>query len=280
MTCRSLPQRKRQKTRSFGRQETLAGRDASRFGAASPRRLACAPRRDGREEGRQKRRRNRAHRPARVRVPTAVFAATPIAPPRVADSPLTRALVAARTRAPRAPIGSGFLTMDRTRRLMLLDETDPASLALPTVGVWVSGVTHVTHLAVWAACHRYVTSDALKDKATQRGAFLCLLFPPAPELSEAEVSKSLTTKVSRMARAPPPTCHDVRLVEPRGASPRTHADFAATFECVPGETSVRARLARRRRRCARENADKSVFDGVSRDEARRRRPPTLLTLHV
>ena len=83
---------------------------------------------------------------ARVRVPTAVFAATPIAPPRVADSPLTRALVAAQTRAPRAPIGSGFLTMDRTRRLMLLDETDPASLALPTVGVWVSGVTHVTHL--------------------------------------------------------------------------------------------------------------------------------------
>ena len=194
---------------------------------------------------------------ARVRVPTAVFAATPIAPPRVA----------AQTRAPRAPIGSGFLTMDRTRRLMLLDETDPASLALPTVGVWVSGVTHVTHLAVWAACHRYVTSDALKDKATQRGAFLCLLFPPAPELSEAEVSKSLTTKVSRMARAPPPTCHDVRLVEPRGASPRTHADFAATFECVPGETSVRARLAPPPAMRAERNADKSVFDGVSRDEA-------------
>ena len=157
--------------------------------------------------------------------------------------------------------------MDRTRRLMLLDETDPASLALPTVGVWVSGVTHVTHLAVWAACHRYVTSDALKDKATQRGAFLCLLFPPAPELSEAEVSKSLTTKVSRMARAPPPTCHDVRLVEPRGASPRTHADFAATFECVPGETSVRARLAPPPAMRAERNADKSVFDGVSRDEA-------------
>ena len=206
---------------------------------------------------------------ARVRVPTAVFAATPIAPPRVADSPLLRALVAAQTRAPRAPIGSGFLTMDRTRRLMLLDETDSASLALPTVGVWVSGVTHVTHLAVWAACHRYFSSDALVDKATQRGAFLCLLFPPAPELSELEVSKS-DTKVGRTARAPPPACHDVRLVEPRGArTPRTHADFAATFECVPGEASVRARLAPPPATRAERNADKSVFDdkSVSRDEA-------------
>jgi hypothetical protein len=151
---------------------------------------------------------------------------------------------------------------------MLLDETDSASLALPTVGVWVSGVTHVTHLAVWAACHRYFSSDALVDKATQRGAFLCLLFPPAPELSELEVSKS-DTKVGRTARAPPPACHDVRLVEPRGASPRTHADFAATFECVPGEASVRARLAPPPATRAERNADKSVFDdkSVSRDEA-------------
>ena len=165
---------------------------------------------------------------ARVRVPAATFAATPIAPPRVADSPLSGA---------RGKVSTGFLTMDRTRRLMLLGETDPRlSLDLPTVGVWVSGVTNPTHLAVWTACFRYVTSDALKDKATQRGAFLCLLCPPAT--LRAELGDDAEKKTRREgSRAPPATCYDVRLVEPRGVSPRTHVDLAATFACVPGEAA-------------------------------------------
>jgi hypothetical protein len=167
---------------------------------------------------------------ARVRVPAATFAATPIAPPRVADSPLSGASFG------KKKVSTGFLTMDRTRRLMLLDETDPrVSLDLPTVGVWVSGVTNPTHLAVWTACFRYATSDALKDKATQRGAFLCLLCPPA---SHAELGDDAEKKTRREgARAPPATCYDVRLVEPRGVSPRTHVDLAATFACVPGEAA-------------------------------------------
>ena len=175
---------------------------------------------------------------ARARVPAATFAATPIASPRIADAPLRRALVAAQTQT--RTTRTGFLTMDRTRRLMLLDETDPRALDVPAVGVWVSGVTSPTHLAVWTACFRYEATAALKDKATQRGAFLCLVFPPAREDEDAR--GRLSAVKSRSRPPPPPTCYDVRLVEPRGASPRTHADLAATFACVPGE-AAEARLA-------------------------------------
>ena len=184
---------------------------------------------------------------ARVRVPASAFAATPIAPPRVADAPLHRALVAAQTRtdarATEERARTGFLTMDRTRRLMLLDETDPRALDVPAVGVWVSGVTNPTHLAVWAACHRFWSTEALKDKATQRGAFLCLVYPPATAGKREDArGEEKPAKKTRATPPPPPTCYDVRLVEPRGASPRKHVDLAATFACVPGE-AAEARLA-------------------------------------
>ena len=35
---------------------------------------------------------------------------------------------------------TGYLSMDQTRRLLLIPELDPKALQVPLVGVWVSGV--------------------------------------------------------------------------------------------------------------------------------------------
>jgi len=50
---------------------------------------------------------------------------------------------------------------------------------VPLVGVWVRGVSSVSHASVLAACLRFAYSSTLPDKATQpTDAFLLLLFPP------------------------------------------------------------------------------------------------------
>ncbi|XP_006635054.3 SCL-interrupting locus protein homolog [Lepisosteus oculatus] len=71
----------------------------------------------------------------------------------------------------------GFLTMDQTRKLLLLLESDPKAYTLPLVGIWLSGVTNVQSPQVWVCCLRYLFSSSLHDRVmSEGGGFLVVLY--------------------------------------------------------------------------------------------------------
>ncbi|XP_051480810.1 SCL-interrupting locus protein [Apus apus] len=71
----------------------------------------------------------------------------------------------------------GYLTMDQTRKLLLLLESDPKAYALPLVGVWLSGVTHICSPQVWACCLRYLFSSSIQERVfSEPGSFLIVLY--------------------------------------------------------------------------------------------------------
>lgn len=67
----------------------------------------------------------------------------------------------------------GYLTMNRTRKLVPLLEGDDNLRTIPIVGLWVTGCSSVDHPFVWAACVRYMVNESLADRVfVQAGTFL------------------------------------------------------------------------------------------------------------
>lgn len=101
----------------------------------------------------------------------------PVRPVPVIPTALLRSLTAADRPAPHANRQRGFLTMDQTRKLLLLLESDPKASNLPLVGLWLSGVTHVYSPQVWLWCLRFLFSSALQDRVlSESHCFLLVLF--------------------------------------------------------------------------------------------------------
>uniref|UniRef100_A0A8C6RN42 Scl/Tal1 interrupting locus n=1 Tax=Nannospalax galili TaxID=1026970 RepID=A0A8C6RN42_NANGA len=71
----------------------------------------------------------------------------------------------------------GYITMDETRKLLLLLESDPKVYSLPLVGIWLSGIIHIYSPWVWACCLRYMFSSSIQERVfSESGNFIIVLY--------------------------------------------------------------------------------------------------------
>ncbi|XP_015279730.1 PREDICTED: SCL-interrupting locus protein [Gekko japonicus] len=71
----------------------------------------------------------------------------------------------------------GYLTMDQTRKLLLVLESDPKAYTLPLIGIWLSGITHIYSPQVWAYSLRYLYSSSIQERVlSESGSFLIVLY--------------------------------------------------------------------------------------------------------
>ena len=109
-------------------------------------------------------------------VPDLKFQARPIAPLSIIPTTLARNLAGPlRLSDVEGTPKMGYVTMDETRKLLLLLELDPKLYDLPLIGIWISGVHNVHHPYVWASCLRYLNCREIKDRVLHSsGGFLLL----------------------------------------------------------------------------------------------------------
>ncbi|KAL8584582.1 hypothetical protein ACOMHN_002312 [Nucella lapillus] len=106
-----------------------------------------------------------------------VFKATPVNPVPVIPSALAKNLVGPRSLSHmQGRPKMGYLSMDATRKLLLVLESDPKVASLPVVGIWVSGVSMVHHPFVWGACLRYLRNERLQDRVCTPPEGFLLMF--------------------------------------------------------------------------------------------------------
>ncbi|XP_025960382.2 SCL-interrupting locus protein isoform X3 [Dromaius novaehollandiae] len=139
----------------------------------------------------------------------------------------------------------GYLTMDQTRKLLLLLESDPKAYALPLVGVWLSGVTHICSPEVWACCLRYLFSSSIQERVfSESGSFLVVLYSlihKEPEFYEC-VPCSGQTELGFQLLTCNETVHLFKNVEPSDKSP---IQFELSAEKQNAETEFFSRICKK-----------------------------------
>ncbi|XP_073499624.1 SCL-interrupting locus protein [Phyllobates terribilis] len=106
------------------------------------------------------------------------FESTPIKPVPIIPTALARNLSSHNNIAQlQGTHKCGYLTMDQTRKLLLVLESDPKAYTLPLVGIWLSGITHIHSPQVWASALRYMYSSLIKERVlSESGSFLIVLY--------------------------------------------------------------------------------------------------------
>ncbi|XP_074008064.1 SCL-interrupting locus protein [Numenius arquata] len=139
----------------------------------------------------------------------------------------------------------GYLTMDQTRKLLLLLESDPKAYTLPLVGVWLSGVTHICSPQVWACSLRYLFSSSIHERVfSESGSFLIVLYSlthKEPEFYEC-VPCSGQTELGFQILTCKETVHLFKNVEP---SDKNTIHFELSAENQNAETEFFSRVCKK-----------------------------------
>ncbi|XP_005238443.3 SCL-interrupting locus protein [Falco peregrinus] len=139
----------------------------------------------------------------------------------------------------------GYLTMDQTRKLLLLLESDPKAYALPLVGVWLSGVTHICSPQVWACCLRYLFSSSIQERVfSEAGSFLIVLYSlthKEPEFYQC-IPCSGQTELGFRILTCSETVHLFKNVEP---SDKSSIQFELSAENQNAETEFFSRICKK-----------------------------------
>ena len=127
-------------------------------------------------------------------VPAVSISCTPLTAVPVLSTPLARKVLEWSCRegaqvAADDPTAAGFLTLNQTRKAVLLLEDDPLAYELPLVGVWLRGSALACSSKLWQSmvqdpafmytCLRYINNAHIKERVSPQGAepntFLALL---------------------------------------------------------------------------------------------------------
>ncbi|XP_014649316.1 PREDICTED: SCL-interrupting locus protein isoform X1 [Ceratotherium simum simum] len=124
----------------------------------------------------------------------------------------------------------GYLTMDETRKLLLLLESDPKVYSLPLVGIWLSGIIHVYSPQVWACCLRYTFSSSIQERVfSESGNFIIVLYSVThkdPEFYECLPCDGRLPDLQFQLLTSKETLHLFKNVEPSDKNP-IHFELSA-----------------------------------------------------
>ncbi|KAM4721462.1 SCL-interrupting locus protein [Rhinophrynus dorsalis] len=160
------------------------------------------------------------------------FESTPIKPVPIIPTALARNLSSHNNIAQlQGTHKCGYLTMDQTRKLLLVLESDPKVYMLPLVGIWLSGVTHVHSPQVWSSCLRFMYSSSFNERVlSESGSFLIVLYSlthKEPEFYECTPCIGHEPFCFQLL-----TCEDaLHLFKNVEASRKSHFQFELSSEC-------------------------------------------------
>ncbi|XP_005398695.1 PREDICTED: SCL-interrupting locus protein isoform X1 [Chinchilla lanigera] len=132
----------------------------------------------------------------------------------------------------------GYLTMDETRKLLLLLESDPKVCSLPLVGIWLSGILHIYSPQVWACCLRYMFSSSLQERVfSESGNFIIVLYSlthKEPEFYECLPCDGRIADLQFRLLTSKETLHLFSNVEPSDKNP-IHFELSSESQDVENE---------------------------------------------
>lgn len=141
----------------------------------------------------------------------------------------------------------GYITMDETRKLLLLLQSDPKVSSLPLVGIWLAGIIHVYSPQVWACCLRYMFSSSIQERVfSESGNFIIVLYSlthKEPEFYECLPCESRTPDLQFQLLTNKETLHLFNNVEPSGKNP-IHFELSAESQDAEAEAEVLSKISK------------------------------------